>query len=117
MDDFNGQLSALHTVEREEITKAFREVFALSAGKRVLFWMLEQAAIYQDAFSGDATNATNYVLGRQSAGRRLIEMLDTVDPRFYPALLIAIADLKSTDLAMAASLAKRQEGEEHDVEA
>ncbi|MBX5020416.1 hypothetical protein [Rhizobium lentis] len=117
MSDFIEQLSPLHTVEREEITKAFREVFALSAGKRVLFWMLEQAAIYQDAFAGEATNSTNYTLGRQSAGRRLIEMLDAVDPRFYPALLIAIADLKTIDLAAAESLAKQQEGEEYDVEA
>ncbi|MGZ2448299.1 hypothetical protein ACVIRO_001053 [Rhizobium ruizarguesonis] len=117
MDHFKEQPSALHTVEREEITKAFREVFALSAGKRVLFWMLEQCAIYQDAFSGDATNATNYMLGLQAAGRRLIDQLDTVDPHLYPNLLLAIADLKSTDLAAAESLAKREEGEEHDVEA
>ena len=117
MDNFIGQPSPAHSFEREEISKAFREVFALSAGKRVLFWMLEQCAIYQDAFAGDATNTTNYTLGRQSSGRRLIEMLDTVDPKFYPALLLAIADMKATDLAMVEALVKQEEGEEDDVEA
>jgi hypothetical protein len=108
--DLKEQLSPLETIEREELSKAFRDVFATAAGKRVLFWMLEQCAIYQDAYAGD-NNATNYTLGRQSVGRRLIGMLDQIDPRLYPKLLLAVADLKLIDRA-AAQRGSHQEEEE-----
>ncbi len=120
MTDFthlSQQPSALHTLERDEITMAFRDVFALDAGKRVLFWMLEQCAIYQDAYSGELTNATNYALGRQGAGRKLIAQLDSIDPTFYPKLLLAIADFRAMDEAAAKRRASSEEGEDHDVDA
>lgn len=99
-------MSAEHEArEREELDKAFREVIALSSGKRVLFWILEQCAIYQDAYAGD-NNATNYTLGQQAIGRRLIEQMDAIDPRHYPRLLLDIADMK----AMAA--AAKQENDD-----
>lgn len=96
--------------ELADIDAAFAEVFKLAAGKRVLFWMLEQCALYEDAFAGDQTNATNYLLGRQSSGRRLIDQLNAVDPRFYPQLLLDIAELKAMDRAAAPRAA--DEGEE-----
>lgn len=98
--------------ERDELDKAFREVLKLAAGKRVLFWMLEQCAIYEDAFAADHTNATNYVLGRQNAGRRLIGKLDQIDPRFYPQLLLDIADLKAMSRAAASRAADEGEDDE-----
>jgi len=102
-------------VEHAELNKAFREVFALAAGKRVLFWMLEQCAIYEDAFAGELTNATNYTLGRQSAGRRLIGKLDEIDPRMYPQLLKDVANIRDIDRAAAKSLAQKQEPEDDDL--
>lgn len=86
---------------REELHAAFQAVMATAPGKRVLFWVLEQASIYRDAFSGQ-DGATNYVLGQQSVGRKLIGMMDDIDPRTYPKLLLDIADLKAMDRASAA---------------
>lgn len=108
-----AQSSALQKLEAEETAKAFRDVFNSRAGKVVLFWMLEQCAIYQDAFSGELTNATNYTLGRQGVGRRLIAQLDSIDPTMYPTLLLAIADFK---LQLNAAAGGTNEGEEYDVE-
>ena len=81
-----------------DMDKAFQDVFTTDAGKRVLFWMLEQSAIYSDAFGGE-DNITNYTLGRQSIGRVLIGRLDVIDPRLYPQLLLDIANLKAMDIA------------------
>ncbi|MBB3308614.1 hypothetical protein FHT78_000343 [Rhizobium sp. BK196] len=117
MDHFKDQPSIPQTIGRDEITTAFREVFATASGKRVLFWMLEQCAIYQEAYAGELVNATHYTLGKQGAGRRLIAELDRIDPTLYPRLLLAIADLKASDKAAAASRAASEEGEDHDVDA
>lgn len=90
--------------EREfDLTRdAFRAVLSTADGKRVLFWVLEQAGVYRDAFAGDDA-ATNYVLGQQAVGRKLIRMMDELDPRTYPKLLLDIADLKAMELAAAKS--------------
>lgn len=114
MSELNEQLSPAEQFERDALNAAFREVFATAAGKRVLFWMLEQCAIYQDAFSGD-NNATNYSLGLQAAGRKLIERLDQLDPRFYPSMLLAVADLKAMDRAAAARAAKQENDDDDDA--
>ena len=87
--------------ERDDLHAAFSAVLATPAGKRVLFWVLEQAAIYRDAFSGQDA-ATNYILGQQVVGRKLIGLMDDIDPRTYPKLLLDIADLKALDRASAA---------------
>lgn len=113
--DLREQLSPAQRVERDALSKAFHDVFALASGKRVLFWMLEQCAIYQDPFTGE-TNSTNYQLGLQSAGRKLIGQLDEINPTFYPALLTAMAELREIDKAAATSLAEQLEPED-DAEA
>lgn len=110
--DLKEQLSSAQESERAELAKAFRDVFALASGKRVLFWMLEQCAIYQDAYSGDHTNETNYLLGRQTVGRKLIAKLDDIDPRLYPKLLFDIADLKAMDRAAVAAAQQGNDDEE-----
>lgn len=112
-DDLSEQLSAQEQSERDELVRAFAEVFALAAGKRVMFWLLEQCAIYADPFAGDQTNATNYTLGQQSVGRKLISKLDEIDPRHYPRLLLDIAELKAMDrAALVAEQAKKEQEDE-----
>lgn len=88
------------TVERDhqELRDAMAALLSVPQGQRVLFWVLEQAAVYRDAFSGDDA-ATNYLLGQQSVGRKMIELMDQIDPRTYPRLLLAIADLKAMERA------------------
>lgn len=111
MDELTEQLSLQQEFDRAELKRAIREVFELASGKRVLFWMLEQCAIYSDAFTGDS-DATNYTLGLQAAGRRVIAQLDEIDARLYPRLLLDIADLKEMDRAAVA--AKKENDHEDD---
>lgn len=112
-NDLKEDLSSLHSIEREEISKAFRDVFRNATGKRVLFWILEQCAVYRDAYTGD-NNATNYTLGLQAAGRTLIAKLDEIDPQMYPNLLLAMNDIREADKAEARSRAEQMEPEDDD---
>lgn len=96
--------------ELDEINAAFREVLALASGKRVLFWILEQAAIYRDAFGGTDA-ATNYTLGLQAGGRRLLQKFDEIDPRLYPRLLLDVADMKAMDIAARAAKPESENAE------
>lgn len=94
----------------DDLSDAFRAVLATDAGKLVLFWVLEQAAIYRDAYAGDDA-ATNYVLGSQAVGRRLIQRLDMIDARIYPRLLLDIADM----MEMKRAEAQEEDGEDEAV--
>lgn len=113
MRDLTEQPSVIQQIERDELAKAFRDVLAGASGKRVLFWILETCAIYRDAFEGD-NNVTNYTLGQQASGRKLIAMLDTIDPRFYPQLLMDMAEIRAMDRAAAEALADDMEQEDEE---
>jgi hypothetical protein len=110
-DDLNAATIRAAERERDDLRAAFAAVLSFPEGKRVLFWVLEQAAIYRDAYSGD-DGATNYTLGQQSVGRKLIGMLDDIDPRTYPRLLLDIADMKAMERAAVA-----QDDQEDDEDA
>lgn len=114
-EDLSEQLSPRQIVEQAELVKAFRDVFKTVSGKRVLFWMLEQCAIYRDAYTGE-NNSTNYQLGLQAAGRQLIGKLDEIDPEMYPNLLLAMKEVREADKAEAEALADKMEPED-DAEA
>jgi hypothetical protein len=106
----NANTTAAQAHDDAEIEKAFRDVLTTASGKRVIYWILEQCSIYRDAYCGD-NNATNYVLGQQASGRRVIAKMDQIDPRLYPSLLTDVADIKELD-RMAASMA--EDNEEND---
>lgn len=103
MFELTEALSPIQQVEREELDRAFNAVFATAHGKRVLFWMMEQCAIYEDAYRGEETHATSAKLGEQRVGRKLIAMLDSIDPRMYPQLLLDRAEIKRLDSAAASA--------------
>ncbi len=84
--------------EYADFQRALQDVVKTASGKRVLFWFLEQASIYADPYAGEDA-ATNYRIGRQSVGRRLIAELDALDPRTYPRLMLDLADLKAMEQA------------------
>ena len=111
MSELAEQLSPQEAAERADLDDAFREVFKMAAGKRVLFWMLEQCAIYQDAFTGD-DNATNYTLGQQASGRKLIAKLDELDHRNYPTLLLAVAQDKAMKRAALERAAQQEDDDD-----
>lgn len=111
MSDLKEQLSSQQEVDRAELAKALREVLATAAGKRVVFWVLEECAIYRDAYCGE-NNATNYTLGQQASGRKIIGKLDEIDPRLYPSLLTDMAAIREFDRAAARALADNLENDD-----
>ena len=93
-----------------DLDDAFRAILSTDEGKRVLFWVLEQAAIYRDPFGGNS-ETTKYGVGSQSVGRRLIQRLDQIDARLYPRLLLDMADMREMERAAA-----QNEGNDDDVD-
>lgn len=113
-DPVSGEvLTMLDQVERSALDSAFRHLLTDAAGKRVLYWMLEQCAIYRDAYTGDAAS-TNYMLGQQSSGRKLIAKLDEIDAQFYPQLLMDIAEIRSRDRAAGEALDNPEDDDDDD---
>jgi hypothetical protein len=113
--DLQEQLSPLQKVERDELEAAYRLLLRRPEGKRVLFDILELSGLYQSAFTGE-NNATNFTLGMQETGKRLVTRLDQIDPRFYPLLLLDRAEIKAMDLA-AAERSTNKEQEDDDISA
>lgn len=107
MTDFTEQPNTPDQQAHDDTLEAFKAVIATGQGKRVLFWILGQAGIYRDPFGG-GDEATNYTLGQQSIGRKVIGMLDQIDPRTYPRLLLDVADME----AMARAAAEREDDDE-----
>ena len=114
MSDLSEQLSPIEEFERDELARSYRAIFQTAEGKRVLFDVLDMCGIYDAAFTGD-NNATNFRLGLQEAGKRLIARLDSIDGRLYPQLLLSIADHKETNKA--ANAARQKEQEDNDIDA
>lgn len=112
MADLDEHLTPGQAYERDELHNAFRALLKAAAGQRVIYWMLEQCAIYEDAFAGESTNATNFMLGRQNAGRRVIAKLDEIDALNYPRLLTAIAEIREVDRAAVKSLNEKKENDD-----
>lgn len=111
MADLQRQPFTADDYRQSELAKALASVAGSHEGRRVLFWVLEQAGIYQDAYSADDA-ATNYRLGQQSIGRRLIEAFDLVDPRAYPRLLLDLAEMQELDRAAVAAMVKPEDEDE-----
>lgn len=111
MSDVREMVTPEEDSERSALDAAIREVFATASGKRLMFWMLSNSAIYASAFTGDDA-ATNFRLGRQSAGLALIAKLDELDARYYPQLLLSVADMRELDRAVARAAAKPQEDDD-----
>ena len=94
--------------DQRKLEDALSILLKREEGRRVLFWVLEQAGVYRDAYTGDDA-ATNYVLGSQAVGRKLIGLMDQVDARLYPRLLLDVADMREMERAAVA-----QDGEDDD---
>ena len=94
----------------DELQQSIVALLSTEEGKRVVFWLLEMAGVYRDAFSGDAA-ATNYTLGQQSIGRRILTELNAIDPRIYPRLLLDIAEIKEMGRAAARNEEKDDDDE------
>lgn len=111
MTDSENQPSEDERRRADDLAKAYREVLTSAAGKLVLFDILERCAIYTDPFAGEAHANTAHSLGKQSVGRNLISMLDSLDPRIYPQLLFDVADIRAMQKAAAENSAATEDDE------
>lgn len=93
---------------RDELERAYRAVYATRAGKLVLYDILSKSGIYGASFSGENTHTTNFILGQQEVGKRLIRELDSIDARFYPKLLLDMAEMREMELEAARRAAARK---------
>lgn len=96
-------MNAMDAIERDKLHTSFKELLDTEAGRRVIYWTLEQCAVYREAFTGDDA-ATNYTLGMQASGRKVIAEIDAINPRFYPQLLLDIAELRDRDRVAAEAI-------------
>lgn len=113
MTDLSEQLSPREEAERGELVRSYQAVFSSVEGKRVLFDIFEMCGVYSAAFTGD-NNATNFRLGMQEVGKRLISKLDGIDARMYPQLLLTIAEMN--EMTKAANAVNKGQ-EDHDIDA
>ncbi|OJF92070.1 hypothetical protein AX761_21765 [Rhizobium sp. 58] len=109
--DVKEELSAEQAVAKNALNGAFQEVFSTEAGKRVLFHLIALGSPYEDAFSGDDA-VTNYTLGRKKQSLEIINALGEIDARLYPQLLLAMADIREMDRAIAAKQTENQESDD-----
>lgn len=97
--ELGEQPNAVDRRRSDDVKDAFRNALRTTQGRAVLWQVLEWAGVYRDPFSGDDA-ATNYTLGQQSIGRRVIDTLNGIDPMAYPRLMLEIADeMKSAQAA------------------
>ncbi len=115
MSDVSEQQSAADETRRNDLEKAYRAVFMTAEGKKVLFDILETCGLYSAVFTGD-NNATNFRLGMQEPGKALIARLDQFDNRFYPQLLLTIAELREMEKAAEQRAANKGQ-EDNDIDA
>lgn len=111
MSETDEQLSPIQKFERSELERSYRAVLGTAEGRRVLFDILEKCAIYTEAFVADS-DITVFTLGQQSSGRKIIAELDAIDPRLYPELLLARADMRVMDQAVASRAAQTEDIED-----
>ena len=115
MSDIYQHMTPEQAVSHDELNRAFRVMARMPEGKRVLYWILEQCEIYADPFCGENTNSSQYKIGAQSSGRRIIKKMDSVDPRMYPQLLMDIAEIRVIDKQAAEARKVKEESEADDA--
>ena len=82
--------------EIEILEANYKDVMSTPAGKAVFWDILSQCDIYNNVFGGGNDN-TNYILGRRSIGKGLLEQLEQADPNFYPRLILAQQEIDKND--------------------
>ncbi len=72
--------------ERKLLLARVRDVAQTPAGKDFIWELLSMAGIYATTFTGNSQGAYNE--GRRSVGLDIMQLLEEMDPTFYPTLLL-----------------------------
>lgn len=83
-------------LQRDQIASDLEAVLRLPHGRRTLLWLLGLCGVSRTAYQGDEA-ATNFRLGEQNIGLRLIVKLEEIGPTEYPRLLLEAAQRKDLE--------------------
>lgn len=72
------------TFVRKKLLADFREVIALPAGRRVLWWILSLSSVFGNCFTGNSVTYFNE--GKREVGLRILNMIDDADENAFHEL-------------------------------
>lgn len=87
MESYNEDLARIEAEEKKEYDKlldAITSVVDTEQGKEVMWHILSQCGIYDNAYTGD--NTTFFNLGRREIGLMLIGLMHDADATMYAKL-------------------------------
>ncbi len=84
-------LSRRQRREQQRRRNDYEQVLRTDAGKRVILDILGLCGVYSIAFAGTNREVTEFNLGGQNVGLRIIDRLNDLNRTVYPALLLSQA--------------------------
>lgn len=73
-------------VEYELLVLNLKEVLSTSAGRNVLWHILDNAGIYASSFTGNSQTFFNE--GRRNLGLYILSLMEDADPTCYPRMVL-----------------------------
>lgn len=88
MDEDEPTPEQIERVKQQELAalqllEDFRTLVKSTAGRTVIWWLLELCGVYSDDFRGEDTHFMARASGRRSIGLEVIEKVFTADPNGY----------------------------------
>ena len=71
--------------ERRELLAAVKDLLAEEKGKRLVWWILEQAHVFQNSFTGNSH--TFFLEGERNVGLKLFALCMEAEPAFMGRLI------------------------------
>ena len=75
-------------VEQELLDNAILKLATSDEGQRFIYHLLDLCGVHTVTFTGNSQ--TFYLEGRRSIGLEIISLMEAVDPRLYPKLLLTM---------------------------
>lgn len=81
--------------ERRELLAAVKDLLAEEKGKRMVWWILEQAHVFQNSFTGNSH--TFFLEGERNVGLKVFALCMEAEPAFMHGLIDFKRDKESKD--------------------
>jgi hypothetical protein len=89
----------------EEDKRALEAVVRSPEGRHFLRWVLKQCPVYSTSYDEATGSVSAFAEGNRNVALKLIRVLELIDPRLYPTLLIENVEAEEA----AASIEQEQE--------
>jgi len=76
---------------QRDLYDAVEAIYNTPEGKKFIMWLIALSGIDRSRWSNDA-EVSAFNAGEQNIGHKIVAVLDAVDPRFYPSLLLGFAN-------------------------